>query len=350
MDLLDRIVALSHLYGTDTYVKGGGGNTSVKNTETLWIKPSGTTLAGLERDSFVPINRKTLASLDPSSLPLDVKEREEVVKNLLLSAVAPGYTGRPSVETMLHDAFQAQFVVHTHPALVNGLTCAVNGEKECARLFPESLWIPYTDPGYILFARVDALIKSYRQSHAGQEPAVIFLENHGVFVAGNTEEEIAAAYQDILGKLTLEFKKAGVSTEMAFLSVPADDATAAALREALGVEVCACADFAVAEGPLTPDHIVYAKSYPLIGAVTKGSIEAFKAKNGYAPVIARVGGRVYATGASEKRAALAMELAQDGALVLQLTPAFGGARFMSDAARGFIENWEVESYRSAQMK
>ena len=50
LDLLDRIVALSHQYGTATYVKGGGGNTSVKNAETLWVKPSGTTLGGLTRD------------------------------------------------------------------------------------------------------------------------------------------------------------------------------------------------------------------------------------------------------------------------------------------------------------
>ena len=37
--------------------------------------------------------------------------------------------------------------------------------------------------------------------------------------------------------------------------------------------------------------------------------------------------------------------AQDGAQVLKLSQAFGGVEYMSDRAREFIENWEVESYR-----
>jgi len=33
-----------------------------------------------------------------------------------------------------------------------------------------------------------------------------------------------------------------------------------------------------------------------------------------------------------------------------LAAAFGGIQFLVDAAREFIENWEVESYRQQQMK
>ena len=47
MSDLKTIVELSHEFGTPDYVKGGGGNTSFKDETTLWVKPSGTTLAGL---------------------------------------------------------------------------------------------------------------------------------------------------------------------------------------------------------------------------------------------------------------------------------------------------------------
>ena len=57
MSDLETIVKLSHEFGTVDYVKGGGGNTSVKNENTLWVKPSGTTLAGLEEETFVAMNR-----------------------------------------------------------------------------------------------------------------------------------------------------------------------------------------------------------------------------------------------------------------------------------------------------
>ena len=36
-----------------------------------------------------------------------------------------------------------------------------------------------------------------------------------------------------------------------------------------------------------------------------------------------------------------------GAQVMQLAEAFGGIDYMSDRAREFIENWEVESYRQS---
>jgi hypothetical protein len=49
-------------------------------------------------------------------------------------------------------------------------------------------------------------------------------------------------------------------------------------------------------------------------------------------------------------AQLALDLALDGARVQQLTQAFGGARYLDEAARTFIENWEVESYRAQQMQ
>jgi len=41
----------------------------------------------------------------------------------------------------------------------------------------------------------------------------------------------------------------------------------------------------------------------------------------------------------------ALEFAQDGAQVMQLAEVFGGIDYMTDRAREFSENWEVESYR-----
>ena len=63
MQDLKTIVELSHEFGTPEYVKGGGGNTSYKDESTLWVKPSGTTLAGLQEDTFVPLHRATVNGL-----------------------------------------------------------------------------------------------------------------------------------------------------------------------------------------------------------------------------------------------------------------------------------------------
>jgi rhamnose utilization protein RhaD (predicted bifunctional aldolase and dehydrogenase) len=350
MDILKTITELSHEFGSDDFVKGGGGNTSCKNADTLWVKPSGTTLGGLLPETFVAMNRAKINALYAVEPPAGKSAREELVKNVMADAVVPGSSGRPSVEAPLHNVFDATFVVHTHPAMVNGMTCAKNGRAVCAKLFPEALWIGYIDPGYTLCMHVRAEIEKFRAAQ-GCEPAMLFLENHGVFIAANTADEIRALYTGIMTTLKAEYDKAGISTE---LTVSNADATASetihSLLGADGAFVAVCSPFAAAQGPITPDHIVYSKSYPFTGELTEENIAAFKMKQGYLPRVIVTDKAIYGAGASQKVADLALILAQDGALVQQLTAAFGGLRFMSDAAREFIENWEVESYRAKQMQ
>jgi rhamnose utilization protein RhaD (predicted bifunctional aldolase and dehydrogenase) len=103
--------------------------------------------------------------------------------------------------------------------------------------------------------------------------------------------------------------------------------------------------FQVADGPVSPDHIVYSKSQAYRGALKSASIHAFQAEYGYLPKVVVSDSGVFGVAATLKQAGLALELARDGALVCQLAQAFGGIQFMSDRARLFIENWEVESYR-----
>ena len=61
------------------------------------------------------------------------------------------------------------------------------------------------------------------------------------------------------------------------------------------------------------------------------------------------GDGVYGIGTSQKNADLSLELAQDGALIMQLAEAFGGIHYMSPAQMEFIDNWEVEAYRQQQV-
>src|SRR5690606_6356294 len=108
---------------------------------------------------------------------------------------------RPSVETSMHNVIEYPFVVHLHPTAVNALMCAQDAESSLKRLFGDKmLFVEYTDPGYLLFKKVYERIKSYRASF-GEEPKVIWLQNHGIFVASNTIEEIKAMYTDILNQL-----------------------------------------------------------------------------------------------------------------------------------------------------
>ena len=345
------ITDLSNKYGgNSSFVLAGGGNTSVKNKEFLWVKPSGTSLATIKEEQFLKMDREKLQTLFSQNYPENSSEREDVVKNIMLAAIAPGYSGRPSVEAPLHNIFEAKFVVHTHPASVNGMTCSIQAEEICKKLFPEALWVEYIDPGYTLAAGVKNRLDEYSAKN-GKQPSVVFLQNHGVFVAGNSAEEIDAIYKNIMDTLDAEYKNAGVATELITGKID-DDAvlsTAPKLRILMSaddrVAVASSAPFAVPQGPLSPDHIVYTKSYSFSGEVSSENISAFEKEKGYLPIVVSQKGAVFSSGTSVKTAQTAMAVAKDGALVAQLTKAFGGPNYLADKFRLFIENWEVESYR-----
>ena len=354
MDILQTITELSHEFGTTDYVRGGGGNTSCKNAETLWVKPSGTTLGGLKPELFVALDRAKLGELYQVETPADASAREVLVKDMMANAVLPDSSGRASVESPLHDSLSATFVVHTHPALVNGMTCGKNGKEKCQELFAKALWLDYIDPGYTLCMFVRDEIQKYTEAN-GQEPKIIFLKNHGVFVSGDTAEEIRATYKTIIDTLNKYYDEQGITAEVEVGPAPAEKLAGEVSRKlvnCLGDQseaVAICGMFDYPKGPITPDHIVYAKSYPFVGEPTKEAISEFVDKHGYEPKIAVCDNAVFGIGPTETKAALALELAQDGASVAKLAEAFGGIDFMTDQAREFIENWEVESYRSKQI-
>ncbi len=348
-EMLATITALSHRFGSPAYVLGGGGNTSVKNDTTLWVKPSGTTLSGIGPDTFLPMVRAKIEPLYVAEPPSDTNAREALVKDMMQAAVQDGASGRPSVEAPLHNVFAARYVVHTHPTLVNGMTCGSQGADACARLLPDALWMSYVDPGYTLCMQVRAAIQAYETKH-GHQPAVLMLENHGVFIAGDDPDSIAATYDRVISALQKAYAVAEVSTQTSLVqTAEVAEADRALLQSVLGEDatfVVAGAGFTPASGPLTPDHIVYAKSYPYVGDLTEGDLRAFVAKHGYAPRVVATDQAVYGLGRSAKAAELALAFAEDAARIVQLAEAFGGVQWMTDAARAFIENWEVESYRS----
>ncbi|MFC1761297.1 class II aldolase/adducin family protein [Planctomycetota bacterium] len=350
-DLLAAITALSHEFGSMDYVCAGGGNTSAKNETTLWAKPSGTTLAGLTPEVFVAIDRAALGELYTIETPADPHAREMLVKDKMAAAVLPGCSGRASVEAPLHDSLSATFVVHTHPALVNGMTCAKDGKAVAQRLFPEALWLDYIDPGYILSIRGRHEIQAYKQRY-GIEPAVIFLKNHGVFVAGDTADTVRVIHRHLIQTLKTAYQQAGVTLTCTVNEANVSAESLTRIRHAFqddSVAVAARALFPVAVGPISPDHIVYARSYPLAGKPSVDTVSAYHRQHGYNPKILIWDQQVYAVDETERKAALALQLAHDGAWVEQLAQASGGIEYMTDSARIFIENWEVESYRSQQM-
>ena len=125
MKELRSLIEISRYYGENSaYVIAGGGNTSYKNSDQIWIKASGIPLAGIDEGGFVCLDRKKLGLIETSEYSKDPVLREQEVKSHMTRAIISPENLRPSVETSLHNLIDFSYVVHTHPTLVNSVMCA----------------------------------------------------------------------------------------------------------------------------------------------------------------------------------------------------------------------------------
>lgn len=360
---IEQLIAVSQLFGKNPlYVIAGGGNTSYKTEDKLWIKASGSALATIDEGGFVCLSREGLSQIAAKSYPEDSSAREEAVKTDLNASILYPKDKRPSVETSLHEIIDFAYVVHTHPTLVNALMCAVDAEAKCDEIFgSEALFVEYTDPGYVLFKKVYDLIEAYK-AEKGASPKVIFLENHGVFVAADTTGEIEAIYADIntkLGALVKEELPAFDASELAFAdneaiakAFPLDGAIAKTFSSDLIAKYICCQEaFKVVDTAFTPDGIVYCKAkYPFVETADTAEIvaaaNAFNSQHGFPPkVIAVKGQGLLIVEDSEKSVNTVLEVYTDMLKIAFYALSFGGSKPMTEEQIAFIDNWEVENYR-----
>ena len=367
MRQIEDLIAISRKFGQDSrFVIAGGGNTSYKDENRLWVKASGHALATITEDGFAVLDRTLLNEMGEKAYNEDTAIREEQVKNDLAVACVTK-DRRPSVETSLHNCMGFAFVVHLHPTLVNGLMCSANAEAACGEIFPEALYIEYTDPGYTLFKKVYDRINAYKAAN-GKEPQVIFLQNHGIFVGGDTTAEIEGIYSEILGKL--EARVAALPEGGSEVSPTVTDVIPA-IRQMLsrsgrGLKTLKVTKNALVDyfldgsrekiaAPFTPDIIVYCKSaYIFIDAESdeeilkqaEEKIEAFAAEKGYTPKVLLIKGiGLVAVGDNSKNAQIITDVFTDAMKVAFYAQSFGGEHPMEQAWIDFIDNWEVENYR-----
>lgn len=361
---LEELIRISHLYGEDPdYVIAGGGNTSFKNRERIWIKASGIPLSGITEDGFVCLSREKLVRVESRSYSKDPATREEEVRMDIQDAVIAPANLRPSVETSLHNLIGYAYVVHTHPTLVNGLLCANHAEREVKDRFGDSaLYVEYTDPGYVLFKEMQERIRAYRNKN-GKDPAIVFLQNHGVFVSAGSTGEVRSIYGELERCIDPEDQRRFPVDETeeyrsdVTMAITSHMGTKGLITRSVRSNLID--HFTRDEEqmkriskPFTPDIIVYCKSsYLFMGKDTDplfipAAIEKFEQSRGYFPRIILVeGSGMTVVEKNRKSLQIVQDVFCDLMKISFITSGFGGPHFMTREQIRFIDSWEVEQYR-----
>ena len=90
MNRLESLVQISQYYGSNpAYVIAGGGNTSYKNSEKLYIKASGIALSTIDTDGFVVMSRQHLGEMEDKAYSDDPVSRYHLSSSSGSSAARP---------------------------------------------------------------------------------------------------------------------------------------------------------------------------------------------------------------------------------------------------------------------
>jgi rhamnose utilization protein RhaD (predicted bifunctional aldolase and dehydrogenase) len=235
---IQTLIRYSARWGSDLeLVQGAGGNTSVKDRDTLTVKASGKPLSRAENeDIFV-------------SLPLS--DARAMADGAPAPATPPGAL-RPSIETSLHAVIPQAVVTHLH--MVDAIAYAVRQDAKSAltKALDGMSWafVPYVKPGV-------GLAQAVRGAVAGREVDVVILGNHGILFASESCHAVDALIANVRLRLSV-MARTGV----------ADLDRLATIGERLGLEPARLPEAHLAalhprslsfatSGSLYPDHPVF---------------------------------------------------------------------------------------------
>jgi rhamnulose-1-phosphate aldolase/alcohol dehydrogenase len=398
-------VYTSRLIGSEpALVMHGGGNTSVKSVhrnlfgeavEAIYVKGSGWNLDSIEPPGLPGLDLAYLRRLRS----LDALSDEEMVNQLrthLFDASAPN----PSVETLLHAFLPAKFVDHSHADAILALTNQERGEEFVREALGDDVAIvPYVMPGFDL-ARAAADVMDEEPDAEG-----MVLDLHGLFTWGRTARESYERHLELVTRAEAFLEhRAGRRLQPRRpaphrATAPEHVAEAAPILRGALARAAAKAgaprhwildfrrDAAIAElvsspdadeilesAPLTPDHVIRTKSYPLVldafdaadpagwaAELDQALVEYAEGYDEYFDTHAQAKGRadleqldplprivavrdlgVFAVGASVEAASIAGDLYQHTAEVKALSLRLGRYRALENPDLFDVEYWSLE--------
>ncbi|MDW9463357.1 class II aldolase [Sinorhizobium meliloti] len=333
----EALLDLSARVGADPdLVQGAGGNTSIKEGGTLWIKASGLWLAhARRRDVMVPVALDPLLDALERDDPATEKAQDFVVRDLNPSGL------RPSIETTVHALMPQKVVVHVHcvetiATAVRADAAAIAGEK--LQGIPYA-FVPYARPGLPLAKAIAERIQA--------DTSVLVLGNHGLAVAAETVGDAARLLAEVSQRFAVPVRQAP-SADLEALSrlavnsayrLPDDGRIHDAATD---LESCRIA----AGGSLYPDHVIFLGKGSVVAAPGENALsleEGFRrAGESLPPVLLFPGkGALVLNDISAGALAMARCLSDVTARI----PDGASLRYLTDAENAELLGWDAEKYR-----
>jgi len=269
--MLDLRIQTSRMLGQDqNLVLHGGGNTSFKEDDTVYVKASGFNLDTIDERGFAPVSIAKLLSLLENEHLSDT----DMVR-LQREAMVDQSFANPSIEAILHALIPFVYVDHTHADAIVTISNSKKGKKILSKLYGKHfLIVPYVMPGFELAKVVQTLTcKVDWQKLEG-----IILMHHGVFTFDDDGMKsyekmlnVVRRAEEYLQKNTkIRYKKAKISHDLekikAIISKNRGYEVEMVVNNSKIAQTFARLDdlHVSQKGVLTPEHIIRTKRAPVI--------------------------------------------------------------------------------------
>lgn len=332
-------------------VQAGGGNTSVKFGDKMYIKASGYLLSELTPSTGHTIveTQKVIRILeDDEVLSISNKKEKDATasKKLQLAKLLDG--PRPSIETYLH-ALLYKYTLHVHSIAVNLFTSHRDWMNMMGELDREALCVRYETPGIELALELKSQMQAYHAEY-GRLPRVIFLQNHGLIVSSDDYAEIEALTEKVVlaaeQMAGVDFSRYRHTTQIAqcyteafqrsIMAYLTEDATISRLLNETNA--------AALKKPFSPDGYVFC-GYTLLNLAELGTEAFLQYRERYfdAPKIIRYQGCTYIMAPDLKKAKMIEDVLKNNLLIANALDT--ELQFLEDDEISYLGNWEAEKYR-----
>lgn len=331
---LQSLVQLSaRLARNANLVQAGGGNTSVKENGTLWVKASGKWLIrAADEEMFLPV---PLAEILKHVAENRDYKFEHVSGN--------GISLRPSVETAMHAVIPQAVVLHFHS--VNTISWAVrDNAADLLRSRLDGLrwaWLPYVHPGLPLAHAIQEL--------GPQKPEVLILGNHGLVVAGESCEAAEQILDEVERRLQSD-RRGAPPPDLEALNQLADEGEWELPEKdeihALGTD--RFSSETLAKGTLFPDQCVYVgpgAAFVRRGESLSAAVQRYRKRYTCDPKVALVEGRGVLV--SNELAKGGRELLLCVKRIIERIPESARVNYLGDTEVARLLDWDAEKYRIA---
>jgi rhamnose utilization protein RhaD (predicted bifunctional aldolase and dehydrogenase) len=185
------------------------------------------------------------------------------------------------------------------------------------------------------------------QSKSGALPTVIFLQNHGLLIHGDTWKDVQHQTEDVVMKCEefcgVDLKKYRMTSELA--AYIGDGSIACLSEDQELIKMYQSTQGIESQRPLYPDSFVFCGVEPMILEDLKSphALEKYREKYQTSPKVVLLNGLHYFIAQSVKKAKEIEEVYKAHAIVL--TSLLQVPNYLSDDELSYLGGWEAEKYR-----